>query len=125
MLGMARSVITRSCVQSFIISSAVSPSFATRMSYPWLDSEVRKTRVICDSSSTTRMCLCSVIFDQQPDAKTGFVSVYCLAFSARFLRDNVHIYRRSIPQKLMNCRQIKISLPTLRCRATEDHLRNM
>src|SRR5208282_3426849 len=59
MLGMARSVMTRSGDQSFMISSAVSPSLATRMSYPWLEREVRSTRAIWDSSSTTRMCLCS------------------------------------------------------------------
>src|ERR1022692_587334 len=101
MLGMARSVMTRSGDHSFMISSAASPSLATRMSYPWLERDVRRTRVICDSSSTTRMCLCSKVY--APPVRP-----------AGFLRHDVHVHRRGVAQKLMDRLKIEISFPNPR-----------
>src|SRR6266852_4021575 len=117
MFGIARSVITRSGDQSFIISSAVSTSLATRMSYPWLAREVRSTRVIWGSSSTTRMCLCSNI------CVPAFVRRH--ARSVRFLGHDVHVHCRRVAQKLMDRRKIEISFPAPRGGASENNLRNV
>src|SRR6266851_10466548 len=117
MLGIARSVMTKSGAQSFMISSAVSPSLATRMSYPWLEREVRSTRVIWDSSSTTRMCLCSNAY------APGFVHRH--SRSVRFLGHDVYVHRRRVAQKLMDRRKIKISFPAPRGGASENNLRDM
>src|SRR4029077_16115253 len=117
MLGIARSVMTRSGDQSLMISSAVSPSLATRMSYPWLEREVRSTRVIWGSSSTTRMCLCSNVY------APGFVRGG--AQSIRFRRNEVQVHRRRVAQKLMDRRKIEISFPAPRGGASENNLRDV
>src|SRR4029077_4114685 len=117
MLGIARSVMTRSGDQSLMISSAVSPSLATRMSYPWLEREVRSTRVIWGSSSTTRMCLCSNVY------APGFARRR--AQSIRFLSHDVHVHRRRVAQKLMDRRKIEISFPAPRGGASENNLRDV
>src|SRR5258708_3754382 len=117
MLGIARSVTTRSGDQSFMISSAVSPSLATRMSYPWLEREVRSTRVIWDSSSTTRMCLCSNVYAPE------FVRRH--AQSVGLLGHDMYVHRWRVTQKLMDRRKIKISFPAPRRGASENNLRDV
>src|SRR5580704_18524507 len=107
---MERSVMTNSGVQSFMISSAVSPSFATRMSYPWLERLARNTRVICGSSSTTRMRRWSFMTDSLVDRSGGLLS------------HDVNIHRGRVAQKFMNRREVKIFLHAGGCRASEHHL---
>src|ERR1017187_4554174 len=53
--GIIRSVITRSGGQSLKVRNPSSGSLAVRTSYPCAESAARSTRVICVSSSITRI----------------------------------------------------------------------
>src|SRR3979411_3468622 len=77
MLGMRRSVITRSGVHDFITCNASSPSEAVRIEYPRAESVVLRTRAICSSSSTTR------IFGFSPTPAIGLLHL---------LRHDVYVY---------------------------------
>src|SRR3979411_168910 len=77
MLGMRRSVITRSGVHDFMTCKASSPSEAVRTEYPRAESVVLRTRAICASSSTTR------IFGFSPTAAIGLLHL---------LRHDVYVY---------------------------------
>src|SRR5258708_2884082 len=96
--GIRKSVITRSGDHSFINWIASSPSEATRTPYPWLVSVVLSTRVICGSSSTTRMF---------PLELASFMKS-----SLHLLGHDVHVNGRCVAKELMNDRKVKISTPT-------------
>src|SRR5207302_2715426 len=105
MSGIERSVTIRSGIQSIDRFNAASPSAAVLTSYPCACSVVFKTRVICGSSSTTRILLRSAI-------------------SARLLGDNVDVDRRRFRQKAVHGSEIQILLPAIDCGASKDHLRD-
>src|SRR5690349_623833 len=93
--GMRRSVINRSGDQLFISCKASTPSPAVRVPYPKLDRVVFSTRVICGSSSTTRM------FPFAPEVIT----------SLHFLGDDVNVHRRRIPQEFVDRGKIQVPSP--------------
>src|SRR5882672_6611550 len=101
--GMDKSVTIRSGSQSAARSSALSPSLAVLTSYPCAVSVVFRTRVICVSSSTTRIRLLSAI-------------------SAQFLRNNVDINRRRVGQKTVDRGQVQIFSPAMHGRPAKDDL---
>src|ERR1700704_1462729 len=84
-LGIRRSVITRSGVHDFITYNASSPSEAIRIEYPRAESVVLRTRAICASSSTTR------IFAFSPTAPIRLFHL---------LGHDVHVYRRRVTEEL-------------------------
>src|SRR4030081_1473849 len=110
MLGIRRSVITRSGVHDFITCNASSPSEAVRIEYPWAESVVLRTRAICGSSSTTR------IFAFSPTAAIGLLHL---------LRHDMYVYSRSIAEELVDGGKVKVLSPIGLRRATKDHLSNV
>src|ERR1700724_3663194 len=110
MLGIRRSVITRSGVHDFITCHASSPSEAVRTEYPRAESVVLRTRAICASSSTTR------IFGFSPTAAIGL---------PHLLGHDVYVYGWRVTQELVDGGKVKILSPIGLRRATKDNLSNV
>src|ERR1035438_7372425 len=70
--GIMRSVTTRSGVQSLKTCRPSSGSFAVLTSYPCAESAARSTRVICGSSSITRILPGMPFFFQQEITSSGW-----------------------------------------------------